>query len=340
MEKEDETEVGDVDEVDEVGKDDDVEEVGEVCEVAEAIYDVERDPFRVRLLFTTIEKIQMAVLGITLVPLRFLVAVSSLTLAWAVSCVGLVGLDNTRPIDGWRKPLQRLTCFLGRVCCMCMGFSVTRTGTQVPAAVAPVLIVAPHSTFFDAMAVFWAGLPFIVNREENRRIPLIGKCIEFSQAIFVSREVQGSREECKRQIRERCDPNSSQKWEQFLIFPEGTTSNRKALMSFKPGGFLPGQPVQPLLMRYHVEPHRDTVSWTWDQPHGFLTCFILTACHWRTEVELEFLEPYMPSPEEQEDPVLFANNVRMVMARALEVPLCDLSFEDIKSKYSKKDKTD
>ena len=43
------------------------------------------------------------------------------------------------------------------------------------------LIVAPHSTFFDAMAVFWTGLPFIVNREENRRIPFIGKCIEFAQ---------------------------------------------------------------------------------------------------------------------------------------------------------------
>ena len=52
---------------------------------------------------------------------------------------------------------------------------------QVSQSEAPVLIVAPHSTFFDAMAVFWTGLPFIVNREENRRIPFIGKCIEFAQ---------------------------------------------------------------------------------------------------------------------------------------------------------------
>ena len=36
--------------------------------------------------------------------------------------------------------------------------------------------------------------------------------------------------------------------------------------------------------RYHVAPERDTVSWTWDQPHGFLTCFIYTACHWSTQV--------------------------------------------------------
>ena len=34
--------------------------------------------------------------------------------------------------------------------------------------VAPVIVVAPHSTFFDALAIFWSGLPFIVSREENK----------------------------------------------------------------------------------------------------------------------------------------------------------------------------
>ena len=75
-------------------------------------------------------------------------------------------------------------------------------------------------------------------------------------AIFVSRERKESREECKQEIKRRV--NSDQPWEQFLIFPEGTTSNRQALMSFKQGGFLPGQSVQPVLIKYHL-PH-DTVS--------------------------------------------------------------------------------
>jgi len=306
----------------------------------EQVQELHGDPFRVRLVFSPLEQVQMVFLGLSLVPLRFLCASLSLTLAWAVSCVGLMGLDNSRPVGGWRKPLQRLTCALGRLCCRCIGFQVTRTGVQVSAADAPVLIVAPHSTFFDAMAVFWCGLPFIVNREENRNIPFVGKCVQFAQAIFVSREVKESREDCKKEIRRRCDPSCPEPWEQFLIFPEGTTSNRQALMSFKPGGFLPGRPVQPVLLRYHVAPERDTVSWTWDQPHGFLACFVYTACQWSTQVELEFLPPYLPSPEEQEDPVLFAGNVRRVMAQSLGVALCDLSFEDIKSKYSKKSKSD
>ena len=42
----------------------------------------------------------MVLLGLTLVPLRFLCASISLTLAWAVSCVGLMGLDNSRYVQG------------------------------------------------------------------------------------------------------------------------------------------------------------------------------------------------------------------------------------------------
>jgi len=293
------------------------------------------DPFYVRLLFTPLDFLSMAIVSITLVPIRMVVALISLTMAWAVSCIGLINIDQSAPVTGWRKPLQKISCFLGRICCRCCGFSVTITGTRVDTSVAPVLVVAPHSSFFDALAIFWTGLPFIVNREENRDLLLIGKCVQFAQAIFVSRERKESREECKDEIKRRV--NSDEPWEQFLIFPEGTTSNRQALMSFKPGGFLPGKPVQPVLIRYHLQ--HDTVSWTWDQPHGFIACFLYTMCQLRNKVELEFLPPYEPSELEQKDPMLFANNVRQEMADALDVPLCDMTFEDIKNKYSsKKDK--
>ena len=157
------------------------------------------DPFRVRLSFSLAEKLKMAIFGVFLVPIRFISAFLALNLAWALSCIGLLGVDNSNPVTGWRKQLQRVIHALGRFCCNCFGFQVSKTGTQVclkkllilyflyfyPNQVsqseAPVLIVAPHSTFFDAMAVFRTGLPFIVNREENRRIPFIGKCIEFAQ---------------------------------------------------------------------------------------------------------------------------------------------------------------
>ena len=115
---------------------------------------------------------------------------------------------------------------------------------------APVLVVAPHSTYFDGFAVFWADLPYLVVRQENRRIPFIGKLTELSQPLFVCRKDPQSRQKTARKIVERCQDGSS--WPQLMIFPEGSTSNRKALMSFKPGAFVPGKPVQPILIRYEL----------------------------------------------------------------------------------------
>ena len=293
---------------------------------------VTEDPFRVRLKFSYSDYLSMTAVFITLVPLRVIVALISLILAWGVSMVGLYDCDLSVPVSGWRKSLQQISCFFGRLCCRCCGFTVRITGSRVSKSVAPVLVAAPHSSFFDALAIFWSGLPFIVSREENRDLLFIGKCVQFAQGIFVSRDSKESREECKMEITRRV--NSPLDWPQFLIFPEGTTSNRKALMAFKPGGFLAGAPVQPVLIRYHL-PH-DTVSWTWDQPHGFVACFLFTICQVWNEVELQYLEPHLPTEEEKQDPLLFANNVRREMASALGVPVCDMTFEDIKQKYSRK----
>ena len=89
---------------------------------------------------------------------------------------------------------------------------------------APILVVAPHSTYLDGFVVFWCDLPYIVSRQENRRIPLLGKCIEFAQSLFVCREDPQSRQKTVRKIVERSQDKRD--WSQLLIFPEGSTSNR------------------------------------------------------------------------------------------------------------------
>jgi lysophosphatidylcholine acyltransferase/lyso-PAF acetyltransferase len=42
-------------------------------------------------------------------------------------------------------------------------------------------------------------------------------------------------------------------------------------------------------------------------------------------LEIEYLPVYIPSQAERNDPLLYANNVRNVMARALNVPTVDAS---------------
>ena len=83
-------------------------------------------------------------------------------------------------------------------------------------------------------------------------------------------------------------------------------------MHYRPGAFLPGVAVQPVLVRYSLEGKMDTVTWTWDQPHGALSCILLTLTQWSTKVSLHYLPPYLPSQEEKDNPQLFADNVRQV----------------------------
>lgn len=111
-----------------------------------------------------------------------------------------------------------------------------------------------------------------------------------------------------------------------LIFPEGTTTTGHALLSFKPGAFRPGLAVQPVVVRY---PHKNMdPSWVSDGPGmGGLIMRHLLQLHNR--VEVTYLPPYTPSPEERADAVLFATNVRRVMANALRVPTTEFNYEDI-----------
>ena len=156
--------------------------------------------------------------------------------------------------------------------------------------------------------------------------------INYTQPVYVRREDPNSRQNTIREIRRRT--TSPDGWQQILIFPEGTCTNRKGLITFKPGAFYPGVPVQPVCIRY---PNRlDTLSWTWQGPGAYVSClpvfaFVapfsyflffrrlkllwLTMTQLYTYCELEFLPVYVPTEEEKLNPKLFASNVRNVMAK-------------------------
>merc|ERR1712179_629770 len=272
---------------------------------------LENDPFRVRLKFSALDWVKMLMVGVTLMPFKVVGTFLPLVVAWVLASIGMIGWDRATPVTGWRKTLQKLVGLLGRTSMFCLGFHyVKQTGRQCSKDEAPVLVVAPHSSFFDALAIFCTGFPYFVNREENKSIPFIGKCIELNQAIFVSREDPNSRHKTVGEICRRT--RSQDPW------------------------FIPGMPVQPVLMR--SPNHHDTISWTWDQPHGVALCILYTVCQLHVYAEMEFLPPYIPSEDEKKDPQLFADNVRKVMAEAAGIPLCDMSFEQVKAKYTKKKK--
>uniref|UniRef100_A0A8W7NYS1 EF-hand domain-containing protein n=1 Tax=Anopheles coluzzii TaxID=1518534 RepID=A0A8W7NYS1_ANOCL len=204
----------------------------------------------------------------------------------------------------------------------CAGLGITIRGRQASRAEAPVLVVSPHSSFLDAVIIYVTGLssPLVRNADRN-----LGKLIDYAQPIYVCREDPHSRQTTIREIIQRA--NSKEDWPQILIFPEGTCTNRTSLIKFKPGAFYPGVPIQPVLMRY---PNKvDTVTWTWEGPNAIqLLWRTLTQFH--TFCEIEFLPVYYPSEAEKANPKLYADNVRMLMAKALDIPISDYTFDDCK----------
>ncbi|XP_039498359.1 lysophosphatidylcholine acyltransferase [Drosophila santomea] len=276
-----------------------------------------------------IEVAKIYVLTVLLLPIRVVGCVLSLISAWMFACIGLYGMTlddlKAKPLTGWRKQMQCMTARGMRMVYTFGSFHyVTMKGRAATAKEAPILVVAPHSSYVDSILVVASGPPSIVAKRETADIPLLGKIINYAQPIYVQREDPNSRQNTIRDIVDRA--RSTDDWPQVVIFAEGTCTNRTALIKFKPGAFYPGVPVQPVLLKY---PNKyDTFTWTWDGP-GVLRLLWLTMTQFYNRCEIEYLPVYTPSEDEVADANLYANNVREVMAKALGVPTSDYSFEDV-----------
>ncbi|CAG5088080.1 Similar to LPCAT: Lysophosphatidylcholine acyltransferase (Drosophila melanogaster) [Cotesia congregata] len=214
-------------------------------------------------------------------------------------------------------------CFLGRLTYTAAGMKIVVRGRQASRSEAPILVVAPHSTFIDGGIVYILGFPSTIVRRESGLNPFTGKLINYTQPVYVWRDDPNSRQNTIKEIIERA--TSKEDWPQIMIFPEGTCTNRSCLITFKCGAFYPGVPVQPVCIRY---PNKlDTVTWTWEGP-GALKLLWLTLTQLNSSCEIEFLPVYRPSEAEKTDPKLYANNVRRLMAEALEIPVSDYTYDD------------
>uniref|UniRef100_A0A672GA65 EF-hand domain-containing protein n=1 Tax=Salarias fasciatus TaxID=181472 RepID=A0A672GA65_SALFA len=283
------------------------------------------NPFVQDTKLTKAAVIKCVLLGIFLVPLRAILISLVLMVTWPVSVIitfkhPLKGA--VEPMTGWRRFLCRnVMAALGRAYYFCMGFRVVVKGRQVTSSEAPILAVAPHSTFFDGIVCIVAGLPSTVSRVENLATPIFGRFVRCLQPVLVSRKDPDSRKNTIQEIDSRA--KSGGHWPQVLIFPEGTCTNRSCLITFKQGAFIPGVPVQPVLMRYPnsmVTSHAGIYKFTL---HLTLTLTFSSLCS-----VFQFLPPHIPTEEEKKSAPLFASRVRETMARALGVPVTDHTYED------------
>ncbi|KAM7122768.1 lysophosphatidylcholine acyltransferase 1 isoform 2-T4 [Ciconia maguari] len=228
-----------------------------------------RSPFVHQLRLSPLEKAKIAFMTLTLFPIRLFFAAFMMLLAWPFAFIASMGSDEQeleKPLSWWRKIVDILLKAIMRMMWLAGGFHwINVKGRRALPAEAAILTVAPHSSYFDAIPVTMT-FASIVMKAESKDIPVWGTLIKYIRPVFVSRSDQDSRRKTVEEIKRRAQ--SDGKWPQIMIFPEGTCTNRSCLITFKPGAFIPGVPVQPVVLRY---PNKlDTITWTWQGPGAAL----------------------------------------------------------------------
>jgi hypothetical protein len=84
-----------------------------------------------------------------------------------------------------------LVCCVMRLLFLFGGFNwVTVRGKQASSKDAPVLVVAPHSTYFDALPVVLMGGPSVVAKGETGHLPFFGSRISLCHFRLCELNVQ------------------------------------------------------------------------------------------------------------------------------------------------------
>ncbi|XP_004699639.1 lysophosphatidylcholine acyltransferase 2B-like [Echinops telfairi] len=272
--------------------------------------------------------VRIVLLGAVLVPVRVCCCFILFLFLWPFVILATIGrpVQPARPASNCRRQLtQPALRLLLQAVFRLLGFVVRVRGAKATRAEARLFVVAPHTTFFDVIACVAAGLPSLVLANRKLTFPGLRKVIQSTEPILVRRNDPASRKNTRNEILRRV--RSGRRWRQIMIFPEGVCTNGSCLVTFKLGAFLPGVPVQPVLLRY---PNTlDTVTWTWKGFSAF-QIVLLTLSQAFTRMTIEFMPVYTPSDDEKQDPILFANTVRISMANALGLPVTDHTYEDCK----------
>nr|CDS25357.1 acetyltransferase [Hymenolepis microstoma] len=283
-----------------------------------------KNPFVHSIQISPLRRFQLYLFAILVFPFRLFFMLIFLFLTLLIGEIATRRVDYSKPFCHLRQRLLLpIFIFCGRALFFSGGFIwVNQLGRRACCSEAPILVLAPHSSFYDSLVFLALGMPSVVGKVETAASPF-GSFIKMTQPILVNREDPSSRQNTLAEIKRRTQAIGE--WPQILIFPEGTCTNRSCLINYKQGAFTVGCPVQPVILRWGYG--IDSITWTWDGP-GVLELLWLTALQPYTTLEIEFLPVYIPNEAEKDDPQLYAKNVRAVMAKAANLPTTELSFDD------------
>ncbi|KAL0379609.1 UNVERIFIED_CONTAM: Lysophospholipid acyltransferase LPEAT2 [Sesamum angustifolium] len=196
---------------------------------------------------------------------------------------------------------------------------IKKRGKPAPREIAPI-VVSNHVSYIEPIFFFYELFPTIVSSESHDSMPFVGTIIRAMQVIYVDRFSRSSRKHAVNEIKRKASCNQ---FPRVLLFPEGTTSNGRVIISFQLGAFIPGYPVQPVVVRYPYV-HFDQ-SWG-NIALAKLMFRMFTQFH--NFMEIEYLPLVSPHENRKENALHFAQRTGHVIASALNVAQTSHAYGD------------
>ncbi|KAK6130962.1 hypothetical protein DH2020_035288 [Rehmannia glutinosa] len=300
-----------------------------------------------------VEKFLLGIAVMFMVPMRVVAGITILVVYYVICRVCTVFLAPNREgeqedyahMGGWRRAvIVQSGRFLSRVLLFVFGFywicetrRVVEVDGQVSSEVTlfdqdqseeverPGAIVSNHISYIDILYHMSSSFPSFVAKRSVAKLPLVGLISKCLGCVYVQRELKtsdfkGVSAIVNERIREAHQNKFAPK---MMLFPEGTTTNGDYLLPFKTGAFLAKTPVLPIILRYPFQ----RFSPAWDSISG-VRHVILLLCQFANYMEVTKLPVYHPSEQEKEDPKLYAENVRRLMAREGNLILSDIGLAE------------
>lgn len=181
-----------------------------------------------------------------------------------------------------------------------------------------ILVVAPHTSILDGLHWFFMVTSAVI-KSSFSTILVISDVIASISPIYVDREIQASRQLTAQAIIKHVNkPNSLP----LCFFPEGTTTNGKSLIHFKPGAFIAGLPVHPVLIQFPKQFGLSTNLTQWSLiggPDNVCMMTLLQLCVPYQRAIIKWLPEYLPSEDEKNCPELYSHNVQKYMADQYQI---------------------
>ncbi|XP_027092814.1 lysophospholipid acyltransferase LPEAT1 isoform X1 [Coffea arabica] len=189
----------------------------------------------------------------------------------------------------------------------------------------PGVIVSNHVSYLDILYHMSSSFPSFVAKRSVAKLPLIGLISKCLGCVYVQRESKSSDfKGVSGIVNDRIkEAHQDKNAPMMMLFPEGTTTNGDFLLPFKTGAFLAKAPVLPVILRYPYQ----RFSPAWDSISGVRHVFFLL-CQFVNYMEVTKLPVYHPSQQEKDDPRLYAENVRRLMAHEGGLVLSDIGLAE------------